>query len=105
MEDLTLLLFGGPRDQYRYQWSACHKAPDLERAFSDREIIRWAMKDLNLKPEEVGLGGSATRAWKLHKAAPKRRGEVVTGSPQSLVEHLIRKLEALSILDEESGNE
>lgn len=87
--------------------SSPHHIPlgDLERAFSDREIIRWAMKDLNLKPEEVGLGGSATRAWKLHKAAPKRRGEVVTGSPQSLVEHLIRKLEALSILDEESGNE
>jgi electron transfer flavoprotein beta subunit len=87
--------------------SSPHHIPlaDVERAFSDREIIRWGMKDLSLKPEEVGLGGSATRVRKLHKAAFKRRGEVVTGSPQSLVEHLIRKLEALSILDEENASE
>jgi electron transfer flavoprotein beta subunit len=78
---------------------------DLERAFSDGKIIRWGMKDLSLKPEEVGLGGSATRVRKLHKAASKRRGEVVTGSAQNLVEHLIKKLEALSILDEENANE
>jgi len=78
---------------------------DLERAFSGGEITRWAIDDLDLRPEEVGLAGSATRVWRLHKAPPKRRGQIVTGTPQSLVRHLIKKLEALSIIDEESANE
>ena len=78
---------------------------DLERAFSTRQVLRWGLDDLHLKPQEVGLEGSATRVWQLYPPPPKRKGEVVTGAPHQLVEHLIQKLEALSILDEEETNE
>jgi electron transfer flavoprotein alpha/beta subunit len=78
---------------------------DLERAFTEQQVLRWGIKDLGLRPEEVGLAGSATRVWKLYKPPPKRKGEVISGTPQELVGHLIEKLEALSILDEETASE
>jgi len=58
-----------------------------------------------LKEEEVGIKGSATQVRKLHPPPPKKEGSIITGSPQTLVDHLIQKLEALSIIDEEDGNE
>ena len=73
----------------------------LEMAFSQKEIIRWGMEDLELNKETVGLEGSATRVWKLRTPHPKRKGELVRDAPQVLINHLLRKLEALSILDEE----
>ena len=86
--------------------STPHHIPfgDLEMAFSNREVIHWGLDDLDLKPEKVGFSGSATRVVKLHKSPLKRKGEVVSGAPQILVEHLLKKLEALSILDEENGS-
>lgn len=78
---------------------------NLELAFTDQEVIRWGIDDLNLKPEEVGFKGSATQVWGIRKPPPKRKGEVLGGPPQTLVEQIIRKLEVLGILDEESGNE
>lgn len=86
-----------------HELSVPHHIPlgDLEKSFSEEEVIRWGLEHLDLKEEEVGLCGSATRVWKLHKAPSKRGGDIASGSPQSLAEHLIRKLEALSIIDEE----
>jgi len=77
----------------------------LETAFSEKLITKWDIKDLDLDVSEVGLKGSATQVWKLYPPPPKREGEVVTGSQQTLVDSLMRKLESLSILDEEDGNE
>jgi electron transfer flavoprotein beta subunit len=77
----------------------------LEVAFSEREVTRWGLENLNLDEEVVGFKGSATQVWKLQPPTPRRKGDLVTGSPQTLVDHLIRKLEALSILDEEDGHE
>jgi electron transfer flavoprotein beta subunit len=84
-----------------------HHVPfgNLENAFSCREVMRWGLEDLDLRQEEVGLMGSATRVWRLYPPPPKRKSEMVGGTPQELVEHLIRKLEVLSILDEEEGRE
>ena len=73
---------------------------DLEKAFSDREIVRWGLDALGLKKEEVGLSGSATLVTRLHRPPPKNRGEILNDPPQALVEHLINKLETLGILDE-----
>jgi electron transfer flavoprotein beta subunit len=77
----------------------------LEKAFSQKDIIQWGIKDLDLKEDEVGLKGSATRVSKLRAPPPKREGELVSGSSQTLLESLIHKLETLGILDEESENE
>jgi len=73
----------------------------LEKAFSDCNIIRWGMNDLELNPEEVGLKGSATWVARLHTPPPKRKGEILSGSPQILAGHLVKKLEAMGIIDEE----
>lgn len=78
---------------------------DVERAFTEQRIIKWSIEELGLSREEVGLAGSATRVWRLFKPPPKRKGEVIFGPTHELVEQLIEKLEALSILDEESGSE
>jgi electron transfer flavoprotein beta subunit len=76
----------------------------LEAAFSEKSITRWGMKDLQMKPEEVGLLGSATKVWRLRPPPPRREGQIVTGSPNFLVETLIKKLAAINIIDEENGN-
>lgn len=77
----------------------------LERAFSEKDIVRWGLDDLGLPPGEVGLEGSATRVRRLYPPRPRRRGECVSGSPETLVDRFIRELESLSILGEEHGGE
>ncbi len=77
----------------------------LEAAFSTKDIVRWSMDDLGLKKEEVGFEGSATRVRRLRVPPPRGKGEVVEGPPQILLAHLLRRLEALSILDEEDGKQ
>ena len=77
----------------------------LEKAFSEMDITRWGLKDLGLARGEVGMEGSATRVWKLKTPTPRREGETVSGTPGTLVGHLMRRLEALSILDEADGND
>jgi electron transfer flavoprotein alpha/beta subunit len=77
----------------------------LEEAFSRTDIVRWGLEDLGLAREEVGLEGSATRVWTLRTPPPRREGKTVSGSPADLVDHLIRRLEALSILEEADGKD
>jgi electron transfer flavoprotein beta subunit len=76
---------------------------DVERAFSEMNILRWGIKELGLQDNEVGFEGSATQVRRLEIPPPRQKGEVVEGSPQELVDHLIHKLEALSFLEEEDG--
>lgn len=76
----------------------------LEAAFSQDQITTWGIGELGLEEHEVGLNGSATQVWRLLQPPPKRKGQIVTGSPQILIDHLILKLESLSILDEENGS-
>jgi electron transfer flavoprotein beta subunit len=76
---------------------------NLEKAFSTSSVIRWGIDDLGLAAEEVGFSGSATTVVRLYKPPQKRKGDVVSGSSQVLAEHLIKKLVALSILDEDEA--
>jgi electron transfer flavoprotein beta subunit len=76
----------------------------LERAFTSGDILHWDADALDLNETDVGLAGSATRVWRLHPPPPLREGEVVAGPPEVLLDRLIRRLEALSILDEEDGS-
>jgi electron transfer flavoprotein beta subunit len=77
----------------------------LEAAFSTKDILRWSIDDLDLRKDEVGFEGSATRVRRLRVPPPRGNGEIVEGPPQTLLTHLLRRLEALSILDEEDGKE
>jgi electron transfer flavoprotein beta subunit len=77
----------------------------LQVAFSDRKIKRWGIRDLELKSEEVGFEGSATHVSHLRTPEPKSKGALLEGSPQTLVSAFIRKLEAMSLLEEDHENE
>lgn len=77
----------------------------IETAFTDKPITRWGIREIDLTKHEVGLNGSATRVRKLRSPTPRKKGEVISGSTQILVNHLIRNLEKLNILEEEDGNE
>ena len=77
----------------------------LEKAFSQGDIAIWGKEALGFSDEEAGFKGSATQVLRLRPPPPKKRGEVVSGPAQKLCDSLIRKLEALSVLDEEDGNE
>jgi len=76
---------------------------EIERAFAEGDIVRWGLADLHLEAEEVGFEGSATRVLRLYRPPPKRSGEIITGSSQETVDWLMRKLESLSIIDEEDA--
>jgi electron transfer flavoprotein beta subunit len=76
---------------------------DVEKAFSKSAVIRWGLEDLGLSAGEVGFSGSATTVVRLYKPPQKRKGDVVSGSSQTLAEHLIKKLVAMSILDEDEA--
>lgn len=96
---LPALLTVGP------ELSIPHHLPlgDVEAAFLKNKIIQWGLPDLGLDPQAVGLSGSATKVWKLSKTPRKKQGELLSGAPQVLAEAFIRKLENLSILDEEEA--
>ncbi len=76
---------------------------NLEDAFTHAPVVRWGLKDLGLAAGQVGFSGSATTVLRLYRPPQKRKGEVVSGSSQSLAEHLIEKLVALSVLDEDEA--
>ncbi len=74
----------------------------LEVAFSEENIVVWGRKELGLKTEEVGLQGSATQVWRLHRPPRRKEGEVVSGPPEKLLDKFLSKLEALSLLEEDN---
>ena len=78
---------------------------EIERAFEGRDIVRLGLTDLDLEEGEVGFEGSATTVLRLYRPPPKRRGEILSGSSQEIVEGLIKKLESLTIIDEENAGE
>jgi electron transfer flavoprotein alpha/beta subunit len=78
---------------------------EIERAFTQGDIIRWGLADLHLEAGEVGWEGSATKVLRLYRPPPKRSGEIIVGSSLETVDCLIKKLESLSIIDEEDAGE
>ncbi len=90
-----------------YEMTGLRSIPlgNIERAFSGGGITCWTAADLGLEPDEVGLNGSPTRVVKMFTPPPRGKAEMVTGTTPVLVERLIKKLESLTILDEEAQRE
>lgn len=78
---------------------------EINVAFLEKDITRWTSVELDLKRDEVGLAGSVTHVRKLRSPSTKKGGKILTGTPQSLVDTLMQKLESMSIIDEEDGNQ
>jgi electron transfer flavoprotein beta subunit len=74
---------------------------DLEKAFSYGRVVRWNLSDLGFNAEEVGFKGSATQVVRLFTPSPRKKGAIVSGEPEKLVQSVIHKLEELGVLEEE----
>ncbi len=77
----------------------------LQRAFSAGSIISWDKEELGLSDDETGLAGSATRVWRLRATPLKIKGDIITGQAQELVQAILRKLESMSLVDEDQRHE
>jgi len=77
----------------------------LEAAFTHNNVILWDAKDLGLKEDDVGFQGSATQVLNLYAPSPKRKGELIEGNSKILLEAFMKKLDELSVLDEENENQ
>jgi electron transfer flavoprotein beta subunit len=73
----------------------------LQSAFSEGSIVRWGREELDLSEDETGLAGSATKVWRLRAASLKTKGEIISGQPRELVKAILRRLEEMSLVDEE----
>jgi electron transfer flavoprotein beta subunit len=56
------------------------------------KVTVWTAEDLNLDPNLVGLKGSPTRMLNIYTPTIGRKGEVLKGSPNEVVDDLISKL-------------
>lgn len=75
------------------EWQLGHlNLRDIPLAFEEKELSVWSLKDLQLREEEVGLKGSATRVRRIKASEEKRKGEVFQGPPQEAVQVILRAL-------------
>lgn len=74
-------------------------ALDVVKA-SRKPVEVLSLKDLGLRPDEVGLSGSPTRVIGLHQAKQARRagGEIFTGKASDAVDAALRRLKELGAL-------
>jgi electron transfer flavoprotein alpha/beta subunit len=55
-------------------------------------VTCWTAADLDLSPEEVGLGGSPTQMLNIFTPPAARKGEMLEGSPSQMAAALVAKL-------------
>ncbi|NLG89294.1 MAG: electron transfer flavoprotein subunit beta/FixA family protein [Clostridiaceae bacterium] len=64
----------------------------------EKEIIVWDHNDLCIEPEECGLSASPTKVLRTFVAAPKGKGEILSGTESEMAEALISKLREKHVL-------
>jgi len=63
-----------------------------------KEIKIWAMEDLDVDRDMVGLSGSPTQVADIFMPEMKRRGEILDGEPENVVKLLVEKLRQLGVM-------
>ena len=63
-----------------------------------KEIEIWAMKDLDVDRNMVGLSGSPTQVADVFMPEMKRRGEILDGEPEIVVKLLVERLRQLGVM-------
>jgi len=63
-----------------------------------KEIIRWAISDLGVPAEAVGLKGSPTIVSELSTTESKRETEIIAGTREEKAELLVQKLADVGVL-------
>ncbi len=52
----------------------------------------WSAQDLEIKPEEVGFGGSPTQTANVFLPEMKRKAEMLRGEPEEMVREILHKI-------------
>ncbi|MCK5202319.1 MAG: hypothetical protein KAR15_00555, partial [Desulfobacterales bacterium] len=63
-----------------------------------KEITRWAISDLGVPAEAVGLKGSPTIVSELSSTESKREAEIIVGTREEKAEFLVQKLADVGVL-------
>ncbi len=71
----------------------------IGRTYARPQIETWELKDLDLAPTQVGLGGSPTRVAALTAVDRNRRCRMLAGEPREQVEALLAHLNERGLLE------
>lgn len=61
------------------------------------KIIKWTADDINADAKSLGLDGSPTRVVKIFSPAPRKGGEIITGSADEVAQELTQLLKDIVI--------
>ncbi len=70
----------------------------ISTVYDQPAVEHWALADLELQPEDVGLSGSPTRVAALEKIKRQRKCDMLEGEPQAQVEALMAHLKKAGAL-------
>lgn len=71
----------------------------------NKPVSTWGKADLNVEEERLGLTGSPTKAGAIFTPDLKRKGEMLTGSAEEMVDTIIEKLRVAGInIPSDSGS-
>ncbi|MBW1998688.1 MAG: electron transfer flavoprotein subunit beta/FixA family protein [Deltaproteobacteria bacterium] len=62
---------------------------DIEKAYGERQIIRWSLRDIGLAPEQVGQKGSPTKVLSLSRIKRERRCKFLEGTEEEQADKLV----------------
>jgi electron transfer flavoprotein beta subunit len=71
---------------------------EINEAFTDKEIQKLTLNDLDLSPEQVGNSGSPTRVLAMKKVTRKRQCDFISGSLEEQAEELTRRLKETGLI-------
>jgi electron transfer flavoprotein beta subunit len=71
----------------------------IEKAFLEKEVQCFDIKDLDLEPDQVGFAGSATWVRRIYEPRLSRKGQLLEGEPQEAVEAIVQALLKLYVLE------
>lgn len=54
----------------------------------EKEIVSWSLKDIGLRPDEVGLKSSPTKVFRSFSPEIKEKGVFIEGEPEAVVREL-----------------
>ncbi len=100
--------------QYEVQLPACiavRREINKPRYISFKNILKakkkkieiWGVSDINPDINKIGLRGSPTQPGEIYIPDISRKGEEITGTPEEIVEKLIKHLRAAGIAIAEGG--
>lgn len=64
-----------------------------------KPLTTWALGELGLSPEAVGVAGSHTAIARAYKPEKREKGEVLTGSTEAVVQGLVERLARKNLIE------